>query len=82
MGKIQIGKERIDDLNKKISKSKEVFGQAFERFSVEDVRLIWSGGKDSTLVTWICKQFCDENGATMPKAFTEDASRNIVISLV
>jgi len=34
--------------------------------------LIWSGGKDSTLAAWICRQFCEEKGLAMPRAFTID----------
>lgn len=63
---------RIKELEEKVAKSKEVFKQAFDRFDVKDVRLIWSGGKDSTLTTWICKQFCEENDLPMPRAFTID----------
>lgn len=72
MPKIQLTSERVDELKKKIQKSKEVFQRAYERFDVRDMRLIWSGGKDSTLTTWICKQFCDEHHLQMPRAFTID----------
>ena len=63
---------RIEELEAKITKAKEVFKQAYDRLDVADMRLIWSGGKDSTLLTWICKQFCEENNLPMPKAFTID----------
>jgi phosphoadenosine phosphosulfate reductase len=72
MPKINLGAERIKELNDKIAKSKEIFAQAFERFGVENTRLIWSGGKDSTLTLWICRQYCQEKGIGMPKAFTID----------
>ncbi len=72
MPKIELSSERIEELKQKIEKSKEVFQQAFDRFRVEDMRLIWSGGKDSTLTLWICKQFCEEKGLPLPKAFTID----------
>ena len=42
------------------------------RDEVGDIRLVWSGGKDSTLATWICKQFCEENNLPIVKAFTID----------
>jgi len=64
--------KRIDELNRKIAQSKEVFKQAFERFEPEETRLIWSGGKDSTLTLWICRQFCQDEGLTLPRAFTID----------
>jgi phosphoadenosine phosphosulfate reductase len=72
MPKINLGAERIKELNEKIAKSKEIFQQAFDRFSVRETRLIWSGGKDSTLTLWICRQYCREKGIELPKAFTID----------
>ncbi len=72
MAKIQPIPERVEELKEKIEKSKEIFQQAYEQFDAKDMRLIWSGGKDSTLTTWICKQFCEENNLQMPKAFTID----------
>jgi len=72
MPKINLGAERIKQLNDKIAKSKEIFQQAFDRFSVRETRLIWSGGKDSTLTLWICRQYCREKGIELPKAFTID----------
>jgi phosphoadenosine phosphosulfate reductase len=72
MHKIQLKPERVEELKEKIKKSKDIFRQAYERFDAKDMRLIWSGGKDSTLTTWICKQFCQENGLPMPRAFTID----------
>jgi phosphoadenosine phosphosulfate reductase len=64
--------KRIEELEGKIEKSKEIFGQAFDRFKPEETRLIWSGGKDSTLTLWICRQYCQEKGIDLPKAFTID----------
>ena len=69
---MMLKQERIAELEGKIAKSKEVFGQAYERFCVDDMRLIWSGGKDSTLVLWICRQFCQEKKVAMPRCFTID----------
>ena len=54
--------KRVEELQAKIAKSKEIFREAFDRFRPEEMRLIWSGGKDSTLVLWICRQFCEEKG--------------------
>ena len=67
-----LNQARIEELQQKIQKSKDVFRTAYDRFKVEDTRLIWSGGKDSTLVLWICRQFCEENRLTLPPAFTID----------
>jgi len=67
-----LSKERIAELEQKINKSKEVFAQAFDRFKPEDIRIIWSGGKDSTLLLWICRAYCQENNLQRPKCFTID----------
>lgn len=67
-----LDKERISELEEKIEKAEEIFKQAYDKFDPQDMRLIWSGGKDSTLTLWICKQYCEENNLAMPKAFTID----------
>lgn len=67
-----LSQERIKDLGDNIQKAKDVYKQAFDRFAVEDTRIIWSGGKDSTLTLWICMQFCKENKLALPKCFTID----------
>jgi len=67
-----IDEKRVKKLKSKIEKSKEIFRQAYDRFDPEQMRLIWSGGKDSTLTVWICRQFCEEENLVMPKAFTID----------
>ena len=72
MPKIELNENRVEELKQKIQKSKQVFKIAYERFDVNDMRLIWSGGKDSTLTLWICRQFCEENDLPLPKSFTID----------
>ncbi len=72
MTNAQLAPDRIEELKEYIEKSKDIFRQAYDRFDAEDMRLIWSGGKDSTLTTWICRQFCEENNLETPRAFTID----------
>jgi phosphoadenosine phosphosulfate reductase len=72
MPKIELDPKRVEEIKQKIEKSKEIFKIAYDRFDPDEMRLIWSGGKDSTLTLWICKQFCQENGLPLPKAFTID----------
>ena len=72
MAKVNLAAARVKELEEKIAKSKDIYRQMFERFDPKDVRLIWSGGKDSTLATWICLQYCKEKGVAVPKAFTID----------
>ena len=72
MHESELSPERVAELEQKIAKSKEIFKLAFERFDSGDTRVIWSGGKDSTLTLWICLQFCTENNQAFPKVFTID----------
>jgi phosphoadenosine phosphosulfate reductase len=67
-----VDEKRVEELNHKIEKSKEIFKQAFEQFKPEETRLIWSGGKDSTLTLWICRQYCRDEKLVLPRAFTID----------
>jgi phosphoadenosine phosphosulfate reductase len=70
--KIELSKERVKELKGLVQKTKDVYKQAYDRFDVNDMRMIWSGGKDSTLALWICKQFCEENNFSLPTCFTID----------
>ncbi len=69
---LELSKDRIEELEDKIEKSKGVYRQAFDRFDLDDIRLVWSGGKDSTLTVWICRQLCEEENLRIPRAFTID----------
>lgn len=63
---------RKKELEEKIEKSKEVIREAFKKFKPADLAVTWTGGKDSTLTTWLVKQVCDEDGIEMPKVMTID----------
>jgi len=69
---IELSKQRIEELESKIATSEDVFKQAYDRFAVEQMRVIWSGGKDSTLTLWICRRFAEKNGLPVPTCFTID----------
>lgn len=69
---VNLSAARVAELESKIEKAKECYKMAFERFDPKDMRLIWSGGKDSTLALYICRLFCQENHLPLPKAFTID----------
>ena len=72
MAMIELGAARVKELEQKVEKSKEIFDTAYARFAPADMRLIWSGGKDSTLTTWISREYCRGKKLAMPKAFTID----------
>ena len=64
--------ERKKELRAKINKSKEIVREAFGKFDHKNLAITWTGGKDSTLVLWIIKEVCDEDGIDIPKAMTID----------
>jgi len=70
--KIELSKPRVEELKGLIQKTKDIYKQAYDRFDVKDMRMIWSGGKDSTLALWTCRQFCHENNLALPVCFTID----------
>jgi phosphoadenosine phosphosulfate reductase len=69
---IKLSDERIEELKQKIEKSKECYKEAFDRFSPDELLMVWSAGKDSTLMLWICLEYCKENNIKMPICFTID----------
>lgn len=72
MAKVNLSSERIKELEQKIAKGKEVYQMAYDRFDVKDMRIVWSGGKDSTLMLWIGLQFCKEKKLPVATCFTID----------
>lgn len=52
-------------LDEKIEKSKEIIREALEKYS--SVALTWTGGKDSTLMLYLVKLVCEENGFRLPR---------------
>ncbi len=53
-------------LEEKIEQSKRVIKEAFERFGSEKMAIAWTGGKDSTTLTWLFREVCRETGKKMP----------------
>lgn len=68
----ELGPERIQELKDKVQKTKDVYADMFSKFSPEDVRIIWSAGKDSTLTLWCLLEYCKETNTPLPTAFTID----------
>lgn len=62
-------KQQIDEA---IARSKEIIREAFARYSIDDMAITWTGGKDSGLVLWLIKQVCEEDGVRIPKVMTID----------
>jgi len=67
-----LSQERVRELENYIHISKNIIREAYRQFDPKDIRLVWSGHKDSTLTLWIWKETCREYGFTLPKAVTLD----------
>lgn len=59
-------------LEEKISHSKKIIKEALERFGSDKIAIAWTGGKDSTTLTWLFREACREAGARMPKCMFID----------
>jgi phosphoadenosine phosphosulfate reductase len=59
-------------LAKKISDSKDIIRQAFDRFPHDELRVAWTGGKDSTVVLWLVREVCKERDIAIPRCFCID----------
>ena len=46
--------------DKKIEQSKDIIKQALNRFSLYELCLAWTGGKDSTTMLWLYREACKE----------------------
>lgn len=62
--------ERIKELETYIHISKNIIREAYRQFTADEMRLVWSGNKDSTLTLWIWRETCRAYGLKMPKAVT------------
>jgi phosphoadenosine phosphosulfate reductase len=65
-------KDDRDTLVREIEDSKELIRDAFSKFKSEELAITWTGGKDSTLVLWLIRQVCQEDGIAMPLVFSID----------
>ncbi len=52
-------------IEEKIKKSIEIIDTAFKMFN--KMAILWTGGKDSTLMLWLVKKYCEENNRNIPK---------------
>ena len=59
-------------LIKKIEKSKRIIADVFDKFKCDDLRIAWTGGKDSTIMLWLFRSVCKEKNIEIPKAMFID----------
>ena len=67
-------RERLLNLNleQKIEQSKKIIEDALAKFSITQLCLAWTGGKDSTVMLWLYREVCKKLGVPMPKAMFID----------
>lgn len=65
-----LSKERIQVLENYVHIATNIVREAYRQYDPKDIRLVWSGHKDSTLVLWIWKNACEKYNLQMPKAVT------------
>lgn len=63
----KISEKRKRQCAKLIEISKDIVGQAFDKFKQEELGITWTGGKDSGLTLWIIRQICQQRGLPLPK---------------
>ena len=49
-------------LKEKIDFSKKIIEKAVANYSSENLRIAWTGGKDSTVMLWLFKEVCRADG--------------------
>jgi len=62
-----ISEKRKRQCAKLVEISKDIVGQAFDKFKPEELGITWTGGKDSGLGLWIIRQVCQEKNILLPK---------------
>ncbi len=73
---IALDAKRIEELETYIKVAKNIVREAHRQFDPKDIRLVWSGHKDSTLTLWVWKEVCQEFGLEIPKCVTLDEGDN------
>jgi len=59
-------------IEEKIAQSKKVIKEAIEKFGIDKMAIAWTGGKDSTTLTWLFRETCKELGVQMPRCMFID----------
>jgi phosphoadenosine phosphosulfate reductase len=67
-----LDEQKREKLTKKITDAKKVIREALERFDTKKMAITWTGGKDSTMVLWLWRQVCEEDGVDLPVVFSID----------
>jgi phosphoadenosine phosphosulfate reductase len=59
-------------VKEKIAYSKNIVEEALEKYSSKNIRIAWTGGKDSTVMLWLFKEVCNAKNVSMPEVMFID----------
>ncbi len=59
-------------LARKVEDAKKVIREAFAKYALDGLAVAWTGGKDSTVLLWLIREVCREDGKPIPKCFCID----------
>ena len=59
-------------LTKKIEDARKVVREAFAKYRTDEMRISWTGGKDSMVLLWLINEVCKEDGHELPATFCID----------
>ncbi len=67
-------REKLMSLNieEKIAHSKKIIREAIEKYGTDKLVIAWTGGKDSTTLTWLFRETCKEMSIQMPRCMFID----------
>lgn len=69
---IRVSEKRRMQCTKLVELSKAVIREAYDMFAPEEIGIVWTGGKNSSLALWCVRQVCAEQGLAMPKTLVID----------
>jgi phosphoadenosine phosphosulfate reductase len=59
-------------IEEKVAQSKKIIKESIERFGTDKLVIAWTGGKDSTTLTWLFRETCREHSLQMPRCMFID----------
>jgi len=64
----QLSEKRKRQCTKLVELSRAVIRDVFDKFTPEELGIIWTGGKDSSLTLWCVRQVCMEQDRKIPRS--------------
>ena len=67
-----MAEDKIKRCTELVDKTKTVVREALQKFTLDELAITWTGGKDSTTTLWIITQVCREENIKLPRVMTID----------